>query len=116
MVVLAISSCFWVLKRINFVASSANPLSPFFILRFAMLDRVPAISSFKADQWRKAAEAASAILTSGNDGRNIEDSNKNFISGKLTDLFFFDDLDDESLKNNNSLLRKIDELWKKSPI
>ncbi|PKU62771.1 Interactor of constitutive active ROPs 2, chloroplastic [Dendrobium catenatum] len=70
----------------------------------------------QSDQWRKAAEAASAILTYENDGRNIEDSNKNFISGKLTDLLFFDDLDDESLKKNNSLLRKIGELWKKSPI
>ncbi|KAI0508063.1 hypothetical protein KFK09_014197 [Dendrobium nobile] len=81
-----------------------------------MLDRVPAISFLKLDQWRKAAEAASAILTSGNDGRNIVDSNKNSISGKLTNLLFFDDLDDESLKKNNTLLRKIGEFWKKSPI
>ncbi|KAI0508064.1 hypothetical protein KFK09_014198 [Dendrobium nobile] len=65
--------------------------------------------NMQSDQWRKAAEAVSVILIFGNDDRNIEDSNKNSIYGKLTDLLFFDDLDDESL-------RKIGELWKKSPI
>ncbi|PKU71833.1 Interactor of constitutive active ROPs 3 [Dendrobium catenatum] len=68
-------------------------------------------------QWRKAAEAASTILTSGNDGRNHEDPDKNSISVKLTGSAtpFSDDFDGESLKKNNNVLRKIGGLWKKSP-
>ncbi|XP_020086915.1 interactor of constitutive active ROPs 2, chloroplastic-like isoform X2 [Ananas comosus] len=73
----------------------------------------------QSDQWRKAAEAAAAALTTNN-GRFMErsgsmDSDYNSIGGKLMSSPF-SDLDDESpKKKNNNVLRRMSGLWKKSP-
>ncbi|XP_073105056.1 interactor of constitutive active ROPs 2, chloroplastic-like isoform X1 [Elaeis guineensis] len=72
----------------------------------------------QSDQWRKAAEAAAAVLTTGNQGRFMErsgslDSGYNTVAGKLNSPFS-DDLDGKSPKEKN-MLRKIGWLWKKSP-
>lgn len=73
----------------------------------------------QSDQWRKAAEAAAAVLTPGNNGRMVErtgslDSDYNSLPGKLISSPFSDDFDDESPKRKNgNMLRKIGGLWKK---
>ncbi|XP_039136431.1 interactor of constitutive active ROPs 2, chloroplastic isoform X2 [Dioscorea cayenensis subsp. rotundata] len=75
----------------------------------------------QSDQWRKAAEAAAAVLTTGNNGRPMErtgslDTDYNSIAGKLMSSPFSDDLSDDSpKKKNNTMLKKIGGLWKKGP-
>ncbi|XP_062181533.1 interactor of constitutive active ROPs 2, chloroplastic [Phragmites australis] len=81
----------------------------------------------QSDQWRKAAEAATAVLSGGggthnNNGRTVErtgslDPEYNSIGGKLMSSPFSDDLDAESPKRRNSggVLRRMSGLWKKSP-
>ncbi|KAL1832578.1 hypothetical protein ACET3Z_002229 [Daucus carota] len=72
----------------------------------------------QSDQWRKAAEAAAAMLTTGNNGK-IErsgslDNNYHTIGGKLSSPFS-EDMDDESpKKKNGNMLKKIGILLKKS--
>ncbi|KAJ8768754.1 hypothetical protein K2173_023658 [Erythroxylum novogranatense] len=70
----------------------------------------------QSDQWRKAAEAAAAMLSSGNNGKSMErtgsmDSNyspRNIISP------YSEDTDDDLLKKKNgNMLKKIGVLWKK---
>ncbi|KAI3995212.1 hypothetical protein MKX01_032014 [Papaver californicum] len=71
----------------------------------------------QSDQWRKAAEAAAAVLSTGNNGRFMErsgsmDSNYHPVTGKLSSPY--SDLDDDSpKKKNNNVLKKIGTLWKK---
>ncbi|KAG0496347.1 hypothetical protein HPP92_001038 [Vanilla planifolia] len=75
----------------------------------------------QSDQWRKAAEAAAAVLSPGINCRAVErtgslDSDYSSISGKLMSSPFSDELDDESpKKKNGNMLRKIGGLWKKGP-
>lgn len=72
----------------------------------------------QSDQWRKAAEAAAAMLSAGSNGKLTEktgslDSNYNHITGKITSPYL-EDLDDESpKKKNGNVLKKIGVLWKK---
>lgn len=73
----------------------------------------------QTEQWRKAAEAAASILTSGNNGGRLMersgslDSDYNSIAGKLMSPFS-DDVDDSPLKKKNSnMLRKIGGFLKK---
>ncbi|KAF1002779.1 interactor of constitutive active ROPs 2, chloroplastic [Apium graveolens] len=71
----------------------------------------------QSDQWRKAAEAAAAMLTTGNNGK-IERSgsldNYHTIGGKLSSPFS-EDMDDECpKKKNGNMLKKIGILLKKS--
>ncbi|GAV82276.1 hypothetical protein CFOL_v3_25728 [Cephalotus follicularis] len=73
----------------------------------------------QSDQWRKAAEAAAAMLsTAGNNGKFVErsgtlDGSYNPITGNR-DSPCSDDLDDDSpKKKNGNMLKKIGELWKK---
>ncbi|KAG9129572.1 hypothetical protein Leryth_014435, partial [Lithospermum erythrorhizon] len=72
----------------------------------------------QADQWRKAAEAAAAILSSGNNGKYVErtgsmDSPYNLRTGKGGSPFP-DDVDEDLLKRKNpNMLKKIGVLWKK---
>ncbi|KAK3407105.1 hypothetical protein EUGRSUZ_K03212 [Eucalyptus grandis] len=67
----------------------------------------------QSDQWRKAAEAAAAMLSSGNNGKFFErpsslDNYHNLGSP------YFEDTDDESpKKKNGNVLKKIGVLWKK---
>lgn len=67
----------------------------------------------QSDQWRKAAEAAAAMLSSGNNGKFVErpsslDNYHNLGSP------YFEDTDDESpKKKNGNVLKKIGVLWKK---
>ncbi|KAI3986165.1 hypothetical protein MKX01_004309 [Papaver californicum] len=71
----------------------------------------------QSDQWRKAAEAATAVLSTGNNGRFMErsgsmDSNYHPVTGKLSSPY--SDLDDDSpKKKNTNVLKKIGILWKK---
>lgn len=71
----------------------------------------------QSDQWRKAAEAAAAILSSGN-GKLMErtvsmDSNYNHVAGKLGSPYS-EDMDDDMLKKKNgNMLKKIGVFWKK---
>ncbi|XP_039042113.1 interactor of constitutive active ROPs 2, chloroplastic-like [Hibiscus syriacus] len=68
------------------------------------------------DQWRKAAEAATAMLSTGNSGKHSDrtkslDRNYNPRTG-LPNLEEMDD-DDSSKKKNGNMLKKIGVLWKK---
>uniref|UniRef100_A0A6V7QYX1 Interactor of constitutive active ROPs 2, chloroplastic-like n=1 Tax=Ananas comosus var. bracteatus TaxID=296719 RepID=A0A6V7QYX1_ANACO len=77
----------------------------------------------QAEQWRKAAEAAMAVLTVGNNnGGFLErteslDSKSHSVAKKLMTTFpFSDDLgDDESAsrKNSTTMLKRISGMWKK---
>ncbi|XP_020578247.1 interactor of constitutive active ROPs 2, chloroplastic isoform X2 [Phalaenopsis equestris] len=76
--------------------------------------------SVQSDQWRKAAEAAAAVLTPGNNGRIVERTGSlnsdynSLLPGMLLSSPFSDDLDDESPKRKNgNMLMKIGGLWKK---
>ncbi|KAL6145864.1 hypothetical protein ACLB2K_056548 [Fragaria x ananassa] len=68
----------------------------------------------QADQWRKAAEAAAAILSTSNNGKFVErtgslDSHYNPLSSPYSE-----DLDDDSPKKKSvTMLKKIGVLWKK---
>lgn len=66
------------------------------------------------DQWRKAAEAAAAMLSPGKDGKLVDISDpidSNYPLGS----FYSEDLDDDSPKKKNiNMLKKIGVLWKKS--
>ncbi|XP_057471432.1 interactor of constitutive active ROPs 2, chloroplastic-like [Actinidia eriantha] len=70
----------------------------------------------QSDQWRKAAEAAAAMLSTGNNGKFLERTGSldyHTIGGKLG-LPFSEDMDDESPKKKNSnVLKKIGVLLKK---
>ncbi|OMO72564.1 VHS domain-containing protein [Corchorus capsularis] len=69
----------------------------------------------QADQWRKAAEAAAAMLSTGNNGKHVDrtislDSNYNPIMSSPNS----EDMDDDSpKKKNGNMLKKIGVLWKK---
>ncbi|XWS55777.1 hypothetical protein CRYUN_Cryun09bG0029800 [Craigia yunnanensis] len=69
----------------------------------------------QSDQWRKAAEAAAAMLSTWNNGKHADrsislDSNYNPIMGSPNS----EDIDDDSpKKNNGNMLKKIGVLWKK---
>ncbi|XP_019428539.1 PREDICTED: interactor of constitutive active ROPs 2, chloroplastic-like isoform X2 [Lupinus angustifolius] len=77
----------------------------------------------QSDQWRKAAEAAAAMLSNGNNGKLVErtgsldssyNSSYSSINGKMSSPYS-EDTDDESPKKKNSnMLKKIGVLWKKS--
>ncbi|KAL6277748.1 hypothetical protein ACE6H2_021349 [Prunus campanulata] len=68
----------------------------------------------QSDQWRKAAEAAAAMISTGNNGKLVErtgslDSSYNPLSSPYSE-----DLDDDSpKKKNGNMLKKIGVLWKK---
>ncbi|PSS35000.1 Interactor of constitutive active ROPs 2 like [Actinidia chinensis var. chinensis] len=70
----------------------------------------------QSDQWRKAAEAAAAMLSTGNNGKFVERTGSldyHTIGGKLGSPFS-EDMDDESPKKKNSnVLKRIGVLLKK---
>ncbi|KAJ0088440.1 hypothetical protein Patl1_32045 [Pistacia atlantica] len=66
----------------------------------------------QSDQWRKAAEAATAMLSTGNNGKYVE-SNFKPMNG-TTGSPYSEDMDDDSPKKKNAnMLKKIGVLWKK---
>ncbi|KAK6942849.1 hypothetical protein RJ641_028226, partial [Dillenia turbinata] len=72
----------------------------------------------QADQWRKAAEAAAAILSTGNNDNFLDksgslDINYNTVGGKMESPYSEDIDDDSPKKRNGSMLKKIGVLWKK---
>ncbi|GKV30158.1 hypothetical protein SLEP1_g39007 [Rubroshorea leprosula] len=72
----------------------------------------------QADQWRKAAEAAAAMLSTGNNGKYAErtmslDSNHISITGNIGSPYSEDMDDDSPKKKNANVLKKIGVLWKK---
>ncbi|KAF9588608.1 hypothetical protein IFM89_013695 [Coptis chinensis] len=74
----------------------------------------------QADQWRKAAEAAAAILSTEDNEKIVErsaalDTRYDLFTGKMGSPFP-EGMDDELLKKkNNNVLKKIGDLWKKGP-
>ncbi|KAE8661058.1 40S ribosomal protein S23-like [Hibiscus syriacus] len=69
----------------------------------------------QSHQWRKAAEAATAMLSTGNNGKHMDqiisfDSNHNLISASPNSE---DSDDDSQKKKNGNMLKKIGVLWKK---
>uniref|UniRef100_A0A1J3FEL1 Interactor of constitutive active ROPs 3 n=1 Tax=Noccaea caerulescens TaxID=107243 RepID=A0A1J3FEL1_NOCCA len=61
----------------------------------------------QSNQWRKAAEAATAMLSAGNNGKFGENYNQ-------TNSPYSEDIDDElTKKKNGNVLKKIGVLWKK---
>ncbi|XP_042505830.1 interactor of constitutive active ROPs 3-like [Macadamia integrifolia] len=62
----------------------------------------------QSDQWRKAAEAAAAFFSTGNNGKLMD----SYVSGKIGSPNS-EDMDDDSPKRKNNVLRKIGVLWKK---
>ncbi|CAL0321380.1 unnamed protein product [Lupinus luteus] len=81
------------------------------------------ILKVQSDQWRKAAEAAAAMLSTGNNAKLEEktgsldssyNNNYNFIDDKIISPYS-EDMDDESpKKKNTNMLKKIGVLWKKN--
>ncbi|KAK4377681.1 hypothetical protein RND71_003977 [Anisodus tanguticus] len=71
----------------------------------------------QSDQWRKAAEAAAAMLSTSNNGRYVERTGSldyHTIGGKLRSPLSEDMNDDYSLKKKNgNMLKKIGSLLKK---
>ncbi|KAK7267624.1 hypothetical protein RIF29_20302 [Crotalaria pallida] len=73
----------------------------------------------QSDQWRKAAEAAAAMLSTGNNGKFVErtgslDSSYNSINGKMSSPYSEDTDDESPKKKNTNMLKKIGVLWKKN--
>ncbi|XWS71338.1 hypothetical protein CRYUN_Cryun03dG0129800 [Craigia yunnanensis] len=72
----------------------------------------------QSDQWRKAAEAAAAMLSASNNGKFMErtgslDSNYNPVMRKVSSPYA-EDMDEDLLKKKNgNMLKKIGVLWKK---
>ncbi|KAI3447618.1 hypothetical protein Pfo_004283 [Paulownia fortunei] len=70
----------------------------------------------QSDQWRKAAEAAAAMLSTGNNGKYVERTGSldyHTIGGKLGSPFSEDMDDDSPKKKNGNMLKKIGVLLKK---
>ncbi|XP_050228247.1 interactor of constitutive active ROPs 2, chloroplastic [Mercurialis annua] len=72
----------------------------------------------QSDQWRKAAEAAAAMLSTGNNGKIVErtgslDNNYNTIGGAMGSPYSEDMDDDSPKKKNGNMLKKFGVLWKK---
>ncbi|OIT01292.1 PREDICTED: interactor of constitutive active ROPs 2, chloroplastic-like [Nicotiana attenuata] len=70
----------------------------------------------QCDQWRKAAEAAATMLTTGNNGKYVERTGSldyHTIGGKLGSPLLDDLEDDSPKKKNNNMLKRIGVLLKK---
>ncbi|XP_010253523.1 PREDICTED: interactor of constitutive active ROPs 3 isoform X2 [Nelumbo nucifera] len=69
----------------------------------------------QSDQWRKAAEAAAAVLSTGNNGKFMDRSGSLDSYHPVGDMGspYSEDLDDDSPKKKNNMLKKIGVLWKK---
>ncbi|KAL3530617.1 hypothetical protein ACH5RR_009939 [Cinchona calisaya] len=73
----------------------------------------------QSDQWRKAAEAAAAILSTGNNGKFTErtgsmDSKYSPRSGRISSPYSDDEGDDDLMKRKSpNMLKKIGVLWRK---
>ncbi|CAO2814421.1 unnamed protein product [Amaranthus hypochondriacus] len=74
----------------------------------------------QSDQWRKAAEAAAAMLSNGNNGKYVERTGSMPLDNKYSPVGgrhsspYLDDYDDDSFKKKNgNVLKKIGVLWKK---
>ncbi|CAN4119908.1 unnamed protein product [Withania somnifera] len=70
----------------------------------------------QSDQWRKAAEVATAMLSNGNNGKFMERTgsmDSPYSPCKISSPYF-EDMDDDLLKRKNpNMLKRIGELWKK---
>lgn len=72
----------------------------------------------QADQWRKAAEAAAAMLSTGNNGKYVDRTGSldyQTLGGKLSSPYSEDLEDDSPKKKNGNMLKKIGVLLKKGP-
>ncbi|XP_077239566.1 interactor of constitutive active ROPs 2, chloroplastic-like isoform X2 [Tasmannia lanceolata] len=72
----------------------------------------------QSDQWRKAAEAAAAVLSTSHNGKFMDrsaslDGEYHPIGGKIMGSPYSEDMDDDSPKKKNNMLKRIGVLWKK---
>lgn len=68
----------------------------------------------QSDQWRKAAEAAASMLSTGNNGKLVERTCSLDSYCDPMGSPFLEDMDDDSpKKKNGNMLKKIGVLWKK---
>ncbi|KAH1122543.1 hypothetical protein J1N35_005703 [Gossypium stocksii] len=72
----------------------------------------------QSDQWHKAAEVATSMLSAGNNGKFMErtgslDSNYNLVKGKVSSPYAEDRDEDLLKKKNGNMLKKIGVLWMK---
>ncbi|XP_047307319.1 interactor of constitutive active ROPs 2, chloroplastic-like [Impatiens glandulifera] len=74
----------------------------------------------QSDQWRKAAEVAAAMLSTGNNGKfvermgSIESYYNTTVDGKIGSPLNFEEMEDDSLKKKNgNMLKKFGVLLKK---
>lgn len=68
----------------------------------------------QSDQWRKAAEAAAAMISAGNNGKLVERTGSLDSTYNPMDSPYSEDMDDDSpKKKNGNMLKKIGVLWKK---
>lgn len=71
----------------------------------------------QSDQWRKAAEAAAAMLSSGKiveRNGEVDNGYNSIINGKMSSPYLEDIDDDSPKKKNTTMLKKIGVLWKKN--
>ncbi|XP_009780105.1 interactor of constitutive active ROPs 3-like isoform X1 [Nicotiana sylvestris] len=70
----------------------------------------------QSNQWRKAAEVATAMLSNGNNGKFMERTgsmDSHYSPGKISSPYF-EDMDEDLMKRKNpNVLKRIGELWKK---
>ncbi|XP_004251268.2 interactor of constitutive active ROPs 3 isoform X1 [Solanum lycopersicum] len=70
----------------------------------------------QSDQWRKAAEVATAMLSNGNNGKFMERTgsmDSPYSPCKISSPYF-EDMDEDLMKRKNpNMLKRIGELWKK---
>ncbi|KAK4370371.1 hypothetical protein RND71_009846 [Anisodus tanguticus] len=70
----------------------------------------------QSDQWRKAVEVATAMLSNGNNGKFMERTgsmDSPYSPCKISSPYF-DDVDEDLMKRKNpNMLKRIGELWKK---
>ncbi|XP_060170182.1 interactor of constitutive active ROPs 3-like isoform X2 [Lycium barbarum] len=70
----------------------------------------------QSNQWRKAAEVATAMLSNGNNGKFVERTgsmDSPYSPHKISSPYF-DDMDEDLMKRKNpNMLKRIGELWKK---
>ncbi|KAM6593381.1 hypothetical protein CsatA_001084 [Cannabis sativa] len=68
----------------------------------------------QSDQWRKAAEAAAAMISTGNNGKLVDRTSSLDNTYNPMDSPYSEDMDDDSpKKKNGNMLKKIGVLWKK---
>ncbi|KAJ7972441.1 Interactor of constitutive active ROPs [Quillaja saponaria] len=117
------------LMKLAYITEEADKSNRRVALVTEQLDAVQAANSeieaelrrlkVQSDQWRKAAEAAAAMLSTGNSGKFVDqtgslDNSYNSITSKVCSPYLEDTDDESPKKKNTNMLKKIGVLWKKN--